>query len=203
MEDDPSAGFRATPAQQSAIACAGAGPLGDLARQAKGGLALDAEAARCFGAGFVPDAFRSIYITPGPPFPTVTYSAACVNIPNTFQPAIKVAANDFQFFPVGARVAFATTGIPLLDNAPGPFVVTSVDKASSTFNINTDLSSVGAPVVNTGRVAALKPSSTLYSDPPPEPTHETVIPNGYEQWAADMAKEQEHEHRHRHKKENR
>jgi hypothetical protein len=175
-----------TVAQEVTVRSSGAGSLGDLARMAfRDGksVTVTTQQAADFGAGFVQDVMRARRGgAPGGPVPTppvVTHSAPCENISNKNPADIKVSSTDFPFYPVGTSVTFAGTGTPLLDNG-GTFVVSSVNSVGKTFKVNADLSTVGAPISNKGTVNSL--AATLLP----------VVPNGYEQWAADMAKEQEH-----------
>lgn len=177
---------------QQAIANAGAGPLADLAKMAGDNFALSKDEARCYGAGFVSDLLR---MAEGDPVPPVDppYTAVVENIANANPANIKVSATDFPFFPVGTQVTFAGTGEPILDEAVLPFTVDSVNTVGKTFKINCDLSALSASIVvgtvtTVPQAAARTPLESILDHPPPVPTLEPQVPNGYEQWAEDVAK---------------
>lgn len=183
-----------TAAQSEAIANAGAGPLGDLARMARtiGGLALTGEEARDHGAGFVPDLLRMNALDPTPD-PPILWIANCVNIAADNPCTIKVSATDFVYFPVGAEVGFDKTGSALLDG--NTFNIQSVNDVGKSFKVNCDRTSETSPISNTGTVSTAYKApfeagpNILTSLPEVAPSSAPAIPNGYEQWAADMAKQ--------------
>lgn len=183
-----------TAAQSEAIANAGSGPLSDLAKQARavGGLALTGDEAKCYGAGFVPDLLKMNALNPDPE-PPLLWVANCLNIAADSPCTVKVSATDFVYFPVGAEVAFDKTGSLLLDG--NTFNITSINDVGKSFKIDCDRTSETTPISNTGTVstaymAPFDVGPNILTSPPPGPqTPAPAIPNGYEQWAADAAKE--------------
>lgn len=177
-----------TPDQIAGIATAGAGPVADLAKMAGDSFALTADDIRTYGAGSVADMLRMSYAAAGSP---VIWTAPIVSIGNDDPCTVTINASDAQYFQVGTDVDFDSTGDPSLDTPGAVFAIQSV--GSNTFKINYDRSAAAGPIstgnVTTTYVAVTPPAMVnIITRPPPRgPVLAEVVPNGYEQAAADAA----------------
>ena len=181
--------------QVTAIANAGAGPLADLAKQAKTAFALDAEQAKNYGAGFVSDLLRMAGTPPEPPEPEPEpYSTLVKNISNANPAVVTVDSAEYPNFGVGVVTRYEGTGSALLDAPDATFTVQSINGVGRTFAIPANLTSEAAALktgtvfivpqaAKTAKVRQSPPKSakTILTDPPPGPKKvKPDIPNGYE-----------------------
>ena len=183
-----------TPDQVTAVANAGAGPLSDLARQAKASFALAPEDAKNYGAGFVSDLLRQGGLPPEPPEPEPEpYSTAIKHISNHNPAVVTVDSAEYPNFSVGTVTRFEGTGNAVLDDPEATFAVASINGVGRTFTIPTDLSEAPAAITvgtvfivpqatKTAKVRQSPPKAvTILTDPPPKPPKlKPDIPNGYE-----------------------